>query len=69
MQSDPIPEQVYRKVNVPFYGSSSYKNDFPEFRFDVRPKEQYSAEYRRPVVKFEGSSSYKEQFKGYHSMM
>jgi hypothetical protein len=28
---------IYKKNDVPFYGSSSYKNDYPEIKIEAIP--------------------------------
>jgi hypothetical protein len=28
---------TYQRAQVPFYGASSYKNDFPEYKIEPKP--------------------------------
>lgn len=57
-----------RRVNVPFYGHSSYKDQFPDYKFSPPVKQKSeelpSPNYRLPTVKFEGHTSYQDQFSG-----
>ena len=55
------------KVQIPFNGSSSYKNDFPTYQYEPKVQKE---EYMPPSpyksrVKFEGNSSYHDQFRGH----
>ena len=60
------PHPQYKKPEVPFYGSSSYKDQFKEVKM-LQPKyESYSQSLSQsPRVKFDDHTSYKDQFKGY----
>ena len=51
---------------MPFYGSSSYKKDFKDFKVLNPSYEAYSQSLSKaPRVKFEGQSAYKDQYKGF----
>ena len=61
-----MPQMNYQRAQVPFYGSSSYKNDFPTYKIESRSLvSDPMPNYRAPQVKFEGSTSYNDQYKGY----
>jgi hypothetical protein len=52
---------------VPFYGSSSYKQEFKEFKLAPSNYESYfnQAVSSAPKVKFEGNTTYKDLFKDF----
>lgn len=68
VESRPPPEQTYKKINIPFAGESSYKNQYPEYKLEpmsFKSEELMSSPRKPPAVKFEGHTSYHDQFKGY----
>ena len=67
VSSRPPPPQTYQRVQVPFNGSSSYKNDYPEYKIQPRRDtlDDLTSSYRAPQVKFDGRTSYNDTFKGY----
>jgi hypothetical protein len=52
------------RAQLPFVGSSSYKDDYRGYRIEPqKPTEERT--YRAPPVRFEGSTTYNEEYKGY----